>query len=89
MAVRVQVVLDAKDRERFREHARREGMSLSAWLRRAGQKMVEQHRRWTPAELRAFFREIDRRNKGKGREPDWEETKRLIEERYDEGAAKY
>jgi hypothetical protein len=79
MAVRVQVLLQPGERERFREEARRRGMSLSAWLRDAGQRLARQRRqRWTPADFRAFFREIDRRNKGKGREEDWEVTKKKI-----------
>jgi hypothetical protein len=71
---RVQVLLAEEERERFRRQAEREGLSLSAWLRRAGQDRLRsrQGRRIsTVRELREFFREIDAREKG--REPDWEE----------------
>jgi len=34
---RVQVLLEKQEREQFRREAEREGLSLSAWLRRAGQ----------------------------------------------------
>jgi hypothetical protein len=64
---RVQVLLAEEERERFRRQAEREGLSLSAWLRRAGQDRLRsrQGRRIsTVRELREFFREI---------EPDWEE----------------
>lgn len=32
MSIRVQVILDEQEREIFRWHALREGLSLSAWL---------------------------------------------------------
>jgi hypothetical protein len=71
---RVQVLVAEEERERFRRQAEREGLSLSAWLRRAGQDRLRsrQGRRIsTVRELREFFREIDAREKG--HEPDWEE----------------
>ncbi|HEX9185721.1 MAG TPA: antitoxin [Vicinamibacteria bacterium] len=76
---RVQVLLAEEERERFRRQAEREGLSLSAWLRRAGQDRIRsrQGRRIsTVRELREFFREIDAREKG--REPDWAEHKAAI-----------
>jgi hypothetical protein len=72
--IRVQVLLPEGEREQFRREAEREGVSLSAWLRRAGQDRLRsrQGRRIsTVRELREFFREIDAREKG--REPDWQE----------------
>jgi hypothetical protein len=71
---RVQVLLQEEEREQFRRQAEREGLSLSAWLRRAGLDRLRsrQGRRIsTVRELREFFREIDVREKG--REPDWDE----------------
>jgi hypothetical protein len=71
---RVQVLLQEAEREQFRRQAEREGLSLSGWLRRAGQERLRsrQGRRLsTVRELREFFREVDAREKG--REPDWEE----------------
>jgi hypothetical protein len=71
---RVQVLLEEEEREQFRRQAEREGVSLSAWLRRAGQERLRSRsgrRISTVRELRQFFREIDAREKG--REPDWDE----------------
>jgi hypothetical protein len=67
----VQVLLQEEEREQFRRQAEREELSLSAWLRRAGQERLRsrQGRRIsTVRELREFFREIDAREKG--REPE-------------------
>lgn len=72
--IRVQVLLEEAEREQFRRQAEREGLSLSAWLRRAGQERLRsrQGRRIsTVRELREFFRDVDTREKG--REPDWDE----------------
>lgn len=77
---RVQVLLPEEERERFRREAEREGLSLSAWLRRAGQERLRsrQGRRLsTVRELREFFRGIDAREKG--REPDWDEHLGVME----------
>jgi hypothetical protein len=71
---RIQVLVDDGEREQFRRQAEREGLSLSSWLRRAGQERLRsrQGRRLsTVRELREFFREVDGREKG--REPDWDE----------------
>jgi hypothetical protein len=71
---RVHVLVDDGEREQFRRQAEREGLSLSAWLRRAGQERLEarQGRRLSSLrDLKAFFRAADARETG--REPDWEE----------------
>ncbi len=76
---RVQVLLEEQEREQFRREAERQGLSLSAWLRRAGQERLEARRRrriTSPRELRAFFRAADAREKG--REPDWDEHEAVI-----------
>lgn len=74
---RVQVILDEKQREMFRQLAEREGLSLSAWLRQLGLERVRAEagsgRIETVAAMQRFFRDCERRNRGKGREPDWEE----------------
>ncbi len=80
MAVRVQVVVDRLERERFRRRAAEEGLSLSAWLREAGREKAatrESKRRMTPSALRAFFRKCDAREKR--REPDWEQHLAVID----------
>lgn len=94
--VRVNISLSDEDLERFREQAKREGMSLSAWLRAAAKNRVaknggsgstlaweppEEERFRSVEELRAFFRRVDERHGPNPEpEPDWVETKRLIEE---------
>jgi hypothetical protein len=84
MAARVQVILDEEEATRFRARARRESKSLSAWLRDAGRKALRESEQTgglkNPAALRKFFRESNKLEKGK--EPDWEEHKRIILEGY-------
>jgi hypothetical protein len=85
---RVQVLLEEAEREQFRREAEREGLSLSAWLRRAGQERLRsrQGRRLsTVRELREFFREVDAREKG--REPDWPEHLAVMERSRASGAS--
>ena len=77
---RVQVLLAEAEQEHFRQQAEREGLSLSAWLRQAGQERLRSRRgrRFsTRRDLRDFFRAIDAREKG--REPDWEEHLSVID----------
>jgi hypothetical protein len=74
MAVRVQVILDEKDLSSIRERAHREKVSVSAWMRAAARQLlarIEPRRFRTAADLRAFFKACDARERG--REPDWEE----------------
>ncbi len=81
MAVKVQVILDERERDLFQRQAALDGMSLSGWLREAGRDRLERGReggRLRSAEdLDAFFRECDARETGE--EPDWEEQRRVIE----------
>ena len=73
--VRIQVLLTPEEREAFRRMAEAEGLSLSAWLRRAGHEQLaarEERRPFRNAkELAAFFTDCDRQVEG--REPDWDE----------------
>jgi hypothetical protein len=80
MSKRVQVILSEKEREVLRIQARRDGQSLSAWLRtaaleklgdRAEEKAID-----SLEALRGFFKECDARELG--REPDWEEHRDVI-----------
>ena len=79
--VRVQVLMEEEERERFRQLAQRSGLSLSAWLRRAG---LEASARTDTDEaldskesLREFFAACDARETGT--EPEWEEHRQVIE----------
>lgn len=82
MGVRVQIILEKKDAARFREQARHESKSLSAWLREAGRKAMEEKSDKKslrqPKALKAFFRECNRMEKGA--ESEWDEMKAMIEE---------
>ena len=80
---RVQVVIPDEDRDRFVAQARREGLTLSAWLRAAAGERLAARRSDEPFEtaedLAAFFRECDAID-GPEREPDWEEQRKLLRE---------
>jgi hypothetical protein len=79
---RIQVLTDDAEREAFRAQARREGRSLSDWLREAGRQRLqeaEQARLRTPDDLVAFFAEIDDRHGGTVREDDWDVHRARIE----------
>ena len=87
---RVQLLIPDEDRDRFVHQARREGMSLSAWLRAAARERLAEgqtaRRFESPEQLAAFFRECDALP-GPEREPDWEDHLRVIEESRRRGAA--
>lgn len=87
--VRIQVLVDEKERETFRQLAAREGLSLSGWLRQLATHHAEhdssQKRIGNLSELEQFFRACDLREKGKGREPDWDEHLVVMEHSRDEG----
>lgn len=79
---RIHILIDDAEHERFRRQAAREGKSLAAWLRDAAREKLaaaeDGMRMDTVEELRAFFAACDARERG--REPDWEEHRRVIEE---------
>lgn len=78
MATRVQVILEEEEKELFQHRARHEGLSLSSWLRQAGQeKLNEKPRIMTKEDLDAFFAACDAREEGV--EPDWMEHLETIE----------
>ena len=71
---RVQVLLDPESRRLFQELAQREGLSLSAWLRRAGEERAERQQSisiQSAEELDDFFLECAEREVGD--EPDWDD----------------
>ncbi|UCC71507.1 MAG: antitoxin [Gemmatimonadota bacterium] len=81
MSVRIHIVLDEAEKERFRRRAELEGKTLAAWIREAAREKLaagEGGRKLeTREELRAFFASCDRRETV--REPDWEDHRRVIE----------
>ena len=80
---RVQMVIPDADKDRYVHQARREGMSLSAWLRDAARDRLKKHQNEgkfeSPEEMRAFWEKCDSKA-GSGREPDWEEHLKVINE---------
>lgn len=85
---RVQMVIPDADKYRFVHQARREGMSLSAWMRAAAHERLAKRQKkvkrfQTAEDVRAFFERIhahdDRENEPE-REPDWEEHLAVINE---------
>ena len=87
MSIRIQVIIDENEAARFKSQAMKESKSLSAWLRDAGRKMLEMNQEANALRdsgaLRRFF-QICHDREG-GREPEWEEHKRLILEDYQGG----
>lgn len=73
---RVNLVIPDDDRDRFSYQARREGMTLSAWLRAAAHERLERAHRArafeSPGDVEEFFRASDAAA-GPGPEPDWQE----------------
>ena len=86
---RVQLVIPDADRDRFVLQARREGMTLSAWLRAAAHTRLEERQRSKPFEssedIREFFKTCDALE-GPETEPDWEEHLRILNESRASGA---
>ena len=80
---RVQLVIPDDDRIRFLHQARREGKSLSAWLRLAARERLERQSRdrrlGSCAELEEFFAECDA-NEGSDTEPDWSQHRAVIDQ---------
>lgn len=88
---RIQLVIPDEDRDSFVHQARREGMSLSEWLRTAARDRLENRQRSDPlessADLDAFFRACDELE-GPRVEPDWEEHLMVVNESHERGAPK-
>lgn len=80
---RVQLVLPDADRDRFVDQARREGMSLSAWIRAAAREHLETRQRVkvfdSPDDVQEFFRQCALLD-GPETEPDWSEHLQAMNE---------
>ena len=78
---RVQLIIPDDDRVRFGEQARREGLSLSAWIRAAARERLDRQskvrRVASRGEMKAFFAECDTLA-GPEMEPDWEQHLAVI-----------
>ena len=81
---RIHVVVDAVQKVRYQSQAAREGKSLGAWLREAAEEKISRStpRRFASVEeFDEFVARCQERSAAEGgleREPDWEETKRVI-----------
>ena len=88
---RVQLVVPDADKDRFVHQARREGMSLSAWLRAAAHDRLAERQKVkrfrTVEDVKAFFNRVHA-EAGPGREPDWEEHLVVINESKTRGLPK-
>ena len=66
---RVQLVIPDEDRARFVQQAKKEGLSLSAWLRTAAREKLEKQQDRRPfesvEELEDFYKRIERVTKQK------------------------
>lgn len=86
---RVQLVIPDEDRDRFFYQARREGMSLSAWMREAAHQRLRRNQMEGAfegiADLERFFDECDALE-WPSHEPDWEEHLAVINESRRRGA---
>lgn len=83
MPVRVQVILKEEELVRFKQQAKKQFKSLSAWMKEAAYKALQKEGLkdlTEPDALNKFFGECKRRESGQ--EPDWDEQKRLILEGY-------
>ena len=80
---RVQLVIPDEERDRFVRQARKEGMTLSAWLRTAARQRLEEQQRSqafeSAADIEEFFRLCDALE-GPRREPDWDQHLAVIDE---------
>jgi uncharacterized protein (DUF1778 family) len=80
MSTRIHMVLGEEEKALLERAARREGLTLSSWLREAAREKLERAEPpilSTVEDLTAFFQECDEREEG--REPDWEAHRRVIE----------
>lgn len=85
---RIQVLLDAEEREAFRRRAAAEGKSLSSWLRDAGRRQLELGQAGVlvdAASVREFFASIP--DDGLDHEPDWDDHRTAIEASLTHGLA--
>lgn len=89
MPERIHLVVTGEEKELYRRMAAREGRSLSEWLRAAAQERAAKaapRKLDSDEALREFFAACAARRVGQGREPDWEEHKRVIERSMASGA---
>ncbi len=86
---RVQLIIRDEQRSQYIHQARKEGLTLSAWLRCAADDRLKRNSRLdsfnSVADLEAFFAKCDKLNSD-GTEPDWEQHLSVINETRGRGA---
>lgn len=76
--MRIQVIVDEVQKERILRRAQTEGLSMSAWIRRAALRELDARRPEDRTDrIRMIFAAADRLE-SRTREPSWEESKRLL-----------
>ncbi|MXX86397.1 MAG: hypothetical protein F4Y71_08070 [Acidobacteria bacterium] len=81
---RIHILINKAQKVRYQSHAARERKSLGAWMREAAEEKIARSapRRFASVqEFDAFVAECQARSAADGgleREPDWEETKKII-----------
>jgi len=88
MSSRIQVIVDAQEREAFRRCARSQGVSLSTWLREAGRRRLAEESQGSltdPGALREFFDSLPEGDHGV--EPEWSEHRAVIDASRASGSA--
>ncbi|MDE0308731.1 MAG: hypothetical protein OXI60_02715 [Acidiferrobacterales bacterium] len=85
---RVQLIIRDEDRSRYIHQARKEGLTLSAWLRAAADERLDRNSGVTPfespADIEEFFTKCDNLDSN-GTEPDWEQHLLVIHETRNRG----
>src|SRR5690242_17699949 len=88
--VRVQVLIEASERESFRRAAEQAGQSLSGWMRESALEKLdaaEKTARFASAsDLEKFFKAC--RLREKEREPEWGEQLRVMRESRERGTSR-
>lgn len=87
----VRLTISEQDHDRFVQQARKEGMTLSEWLKAAAHKRLEDAQRAeyfasTMVDVGVFFRECDSLERPES-EPDWEDHLKVIEQSISSGAS--
>ena len=87
---RVQLVMSDEDHDLYVCQARREGLSLNAWLRAAARERLDKRQAIkqfeSPEEVQEFFVSCAARE-GAGTEPDWNDHLRVMHESRGRGTA--
>ena len=86
---RIQLILPDEDRDRFQHQAKREGLTMSAWLRAAAKERLAKAasipRFDSVEQLERFFTHCDHLENGQP-EPDWEQHLEVMKKSRETGS---